>query len=43
MSAYSHSKDPANDYLLITAKTGWDALRLCLSMPEQHLLQTLKA
>jgi hypothetical protein len=42
MSAYSHSKDPTNDYLLITAKTGWDALRLCDSMSEQAFLNKLQ-
>ena len=42
MSAFSHSKDPTNDYLLITAKTGWDALRLVTGMEEEIFLQRLK-
>jgi len=42
MSAYSHSKDPTNDYLLITAKTGWDALRLCTSISESDFLKKLE-
>lgn len=28
MGAYSYSKDPGNEYLLITAKTGWELLEL---------------
>ena len=26
MGAYSYAQDPGNEYLLITAKTGWDTL-----------------
>ena len=42
MSAYSHSKDPTNDYLLLTAKTGWDALRACVAMSDADFLKSLE-
>lgn len=34
MSAYSFSKDPTNEYLLVTAKPGWRALEQLLAMDE---------
>jgi len=42
MGAYSHGKDPTNEYLLLTAKTGWEALRICTSITEPQFLERLE-
>merc|ERR1711887_159310 len=37
MGAYSYSQDPGNEYLLITAKTGWKTLSDFWSLAESDL------
>jgi len=37
MGAYSYSQDPGNEYLLITAKTGWKTLSDFWSVEEADL------
>lgn len=39
MSAYSIKLDPSNDYILSTAKTGWNVFRSLLKVPEDVLLK----
>lgn len=43
MSAYSHSKDPTNDYLLVTARPGWNTLRLLETIDSTHFYDTVVA
>lgn len=39
MGAYSYSQDPGNEYLLITAKTGWKTLQEFWDVKENELYQ----
>merc|ERR1712065_69503 len=43
MSAYSHSKDPTNEYLLVTARPGWNTLRLLETIDSTHFYDTVVA
>ena len=43
MSSYSHSKDPKNEYLLITQEPGWKALEKFVNVPEKTALAVFKA
>ncbi|XP_071043309.1 hydroxylysine kinase [Parasteatoda tepidariorum] len=40
--AYSYSRDPQNEYLLETSKTGWDKLKSLTSEKNEDLLQRWK-
>mmetsp|Transcript_28360 Transcript_28360/g.59849 ORF Transcript_28360/g.59849 Transcript_28360/m.59849 type:complete len:371 (+) Transcript_28360:39-1151(+) len=40
MSAYSASKDPTNEYLLITQEPGWEALEAFMAVPEEQVTKT---
>lgn len=42
MGAYSHQQDPANDYVLITAATGWKNLTHFWEVPQETLYQKWK-
>ena len=37
MGAYSYSLDPGNEYLLITAKKGWDLVKAFWALPKEDL------
>ena len=37
MGAYSHQQDPSNDYLLITAQTGWKNLTHFWNLEQDQL------
>ena len=37
MGAYSHQQDPTNDYLLVTASTGWTNLTNFWNVSEEDL------
>ena len=37
MGAYSYSLDPGNEYLLLTAKRGWDLVRAFWALPKADL------
>ena len=37
MGAYSYQQDPGNDYLLVTAKTGWTNLTNFWNLPQKDL------
>jgi hydroxylysine kinase len=39
MGAYSHQQDPTNDYLLVTAATGWKNLTRFWNLPKADLYQ----
>jgi len=43
MGAYSYSQDPGNEYLLITSKTGWDALAQLWTISEADFEARLDA
>ena len=39
MGAYSHQQDPTNDYLLVTASTGWTNLTNFWNVSQEDLYQ----
>ena len=39
MGAYSHQQDPANEYVMITAKTGWKNLTNFWNESQENLYQ----
>ncbi|EKX42325.1 hypothetical protein GUITHDRAFT_111600 [Guillardia theta CCMP2712] len=42
LGAYSFSKDPTNEYLLVTAQTGWVALEALMAIREDDFLKRME-
>ena len=42
MGAYSYEQDPGNEYLLATAKKGWDRLREFWTTPKEQVIARWK-
>ena len=42
LGAYSYEQDPGNEYLLVTAKKGWDVLFKFWDTPKEEIISLWK-